>query len=368
MHIQSELKEDLSSLRAKTEALRGYLDVTKKKEAIEKISLDLALEEIWSSPEKSRVLLKEKSRIEGIVAPFETLEKKISYIEESIGILEEEGGDVFLKEIKKDLETLKEDIETLELRNLLSGPLDKNNAILTIHPGAGGTESQDWAQILMRMYLRWAERHGYKVQIVDLQQGEEAGIKGATIIFEGDYSFGYLSAEAGVHRLVRISPFDANKRRHTSFAAVIVYPEVEEDIDIEIREEDIRMDTYRASGAGGQHVNKTSSAVRLTHIPTGLIVACQNERSQHKNKAVAMKILKARIYDLELRAKEKKIEDMVGDKKDIAWGNQIRSYVLQPYRLVKDHRTGLEIGDVDSVLDGSIDRFIKEFLKTKVRK
>lgn len=286
-------------------------------------------------------------------------------MEESIGILDEEGGDLFFRELRKEIDKIKEDMEALELQILLSGDLDKNDAILTIHPGAGGTESQDWAQMLMRMYLRWAERHGLTVQIVDLQQGDEAGIKGVTITISGDYAFGYLRTEAGVHRLVRISPFDANKRRHTSFAAVIVYPEVEDDIDIEIREEDIKMDTYRASGAGGQHVNKTSSAVRLTHIPTGFIVACQNERSQHKNKAVAMKILKARIYDLQMKEKEKKMENLAGDKKDITWGSQIRSYVMQPYRLVKDHRTGVETGDVDSVLDGSIDRFIKEVLKTK---
>jgi peptide chain release factor 2 len=300
------------------------------------------------------------------VAPFEAIENKLAYVEESIGILEEEGGDVFFKELKKELESLRKEIEAIELQNLLSGELDKTGAILTIHPGAGGTESQDWAQILMRMYLRWAERSGYEAKIVDLQPGDEAGIKGATITFSGDYAYGYLSCEAGVHRLVRISPFDANKRRHTSFAAVIVYPEIEDDVPVEIREEDIKMDTYRASGAGGQHVNKTSSAVRLTHMPTGIIVACQNERSQHKNKAVAMKIMKARLYDLELKAKEKKMEDLVGDKKGIAWGSQIRSYVLQPYRLVKDHRTGVEVGDVDSVLDGNIDRFIKEYLKTRV--
>ncbi len=343
-------------------------DVAKKKEAIEKITGDLSREEVWSSPEKSKELFKEKARLEGTVAPFEAIENRLAYVEESIGILEEEGGDVFFKELRKELESVREEIEKIELQNLLSGELDKSNAILTIHPGAGGTESQDWAQILMRMYLRWAELSGYEAKIVDLQPGDEAGIKGATITFSGDYAYGYLSCEAGVHRLVRISPFDANKRRHTSFAAVIVYPEVEGDIDIEIREEDIKMDTYRASGAGGQHVNKTSSAVRLTHLPTGVIVACQNERSQHKNKAVAMKILKARLYDLQVKAKEKKMEDLVGDKKGIAWGSQIRSYVLQPYRLVKDHRTGVEVGDVDSVLDGGIDRFIKEYLKTKAGK
>jgi peptide chain release factor 2 len=219
--------------------------------------------------------------------------------------------------------------------------------------------------MLMRMYLRWAERRGYRSQIIDTQSGDEAGIKGATILFEGDYAYGYMRSEAGVHRLVRISPFDANKRRHTSFAAVIVIPEIEEDIDIEIKDEDLRMDTFRASGAGGQHVNKTSSAVRLTHLPTGIVVSCQNERSQHKNRTVAMKILKARLFDMELKAKEKKMEDLLGDKKEIAWGSQIRSYILQPYQLVKDHRTNTEIGNINAVLDGDIDIFIEEFLKKK---
>lgn len=303
-----------------------------------------------------------------MLGPFELLEQKLLYIEESIGILDEEGGELFLKEIRKEILAFKNDLEVLELQTLLSDELDRHNAILTIHPGAGGIESQDWAQMLMRMYLRWAERRGYKVEIVDIQPGEEAGIKNATVTISGEYAYGYLRSEAGVHRLVRISPFDANKRRHTSFASVIVSPEIEDDINIEIREEDIRMDTYRASGAGGQHVNKTSSAVRLTHLPTGIVVSCQNERSQHKNRAVAMKVLKARLYDLEMKAKEKKIEDLVGDKKDIAWGSQIRSYVLQPYRMVKDHKTDTEMGDVDSVLDGDIDKFLKESLKLKARK
>lgn len=300
-----------------------------------------------------------------MVLPFELLEQKLLYIEESMGILDEEGGDVFLKEIRNEMVSFRNDLEVLELQTLLSGEHDKSNAILTIHSGAGGTESQDWAQMLMRMYVRWAERHGYQAQIVDIQPGEEAGIKSATLTINGDYAYGYLCSEAGVHRLVRISPFDTNKRRHTSFASVIVSPEIEDDIQVDIRDEDIRMDTYRASGAGGQHVNKTSSAVRLTHIPTGIVVSCQNERSQHKNRAVAMKVLKARLFDLEIKAKEKKMEALVGDKKDIAWGSQIRSYVLQPYRIVKDHKTGSEIGDVDSVLDGDIDVFLKESLKLK---
>jgi peptide chain release factor 2 len=237
---------------------------------------------------------------------------------------------------------------------------------VTIHPGAGGVESQDWAQMLMRMYMRWAEKSGYNVQIIDMQPGEEAGIKSVTLTFSGDYAYGYLKSEAGVHRLVRISPYDGNKRRHTSFASVIVGPEIDDEIAIDLKDDDIKMDTFRASGAGGQHVNKTSSAVRLTHIPSGIIVSCQAERSQHKNRAVALKVLKARLFDLEVKAKEKQMDDIIGDKKDIAWGNQIRSYVLQPYQMVKDHRTGLEMGDVNSVLEGNIDRFLREFLKMKM--
>jgi peptide chain release factor 2 len=249
-----------------------------------------------------------------------------------------------------------------ELAQILGGADDRRNAIVTLHPGAGGTEAQDWAEILLRMYLRWSDRHGYRKEILEYQPGEEAGLKSVTFSIEGDYAYGYLKAEAGIHRLVRISPFDANSRRHTSFASVFVYPEVDDTIKVEVDEADLRVDTYRSSGAGGQHVNKTDSAVRLTHLPTGIVVACQNERSQHKNRAMAMKILRSRLYELELEKQKEKMDTLHKTKKDNAWGSQIRSYVLHPYRLVKDHRTNVEIGNADAVLDGDIDPFIQAYL------
>ena len=275
--------------------------------------------------------------------------------------LVEEGENVD-QEISQSLASFEKDLEEAELQTLFSEEDDTRNAILTIHPGAGGTESQDWAQMLLRMYLRYAERKDYKAEILDYLPGEEAGLKSVTVRVQGDYAYGNLSQESGVHRLVRISPFDANKRRHTSFAAVFVYPEVEEDIEVEIDPEDLRIDTFRASGRGGQHVNVTDSAVRMTHIPTGIVVQCQNERSQHKNKASAMKVLKARLYELEKKAKREKLEKLEDAKSDIAWGNQIRSYVLHPYRMIKDLRTGEEIGDTERVLDGEIEEFIKASL------
>ena len=252
-----------------------------------------------------------------------------------------------------------------ELELMLTGEHDAGNAILTIHPGAGGTESQDWAEMLYRMYLRWADGHGYRVEALDYQKGEEAGIKSATLMVRGRDAYGFLRAENGVHRLVRISPFDASGRRHTSFASVYAYPELDDSIEVKIEDKDLRVDTYRSSGAGGQHVNVTDSAVRLTHLPTGIVVSCQNERSQHRNRDMAMRVLKSRLYELELRRRDEKRQAEEGEKKDIDFGSQIRSYVLQPYRLVKDHRTGHEVGDVDAVLDGHIDPFIKTFLLTR---
>lgn len=275
--------------------------------------------------------------------------------------LAEEGEEV-VEDLNKAIRAFEQELQEAELRTLFFDEDDARNAILTIHPGAGGTESQDWAQMLFRMYLRFAERKGFRTEVIDFQPGEEAGLKSATIRIEGDYAFGLLSQESGVHRLVRISPFDANKRRHTSFAAVFVYPEIEEEIEIEINPDDLKIDTYRASGKGGQHVNRTDSAVRITHIPTGIVVQCQNERSQHQNKATAMKLLKARLYEIEKRKRREKIDKLEDMKSDIAWGNQIRSYVLHPYKMIKDLRTRVETGDVDRILDGDLDEFIKASL------
>ncbi len=278
--------------------------------------------------------------------------------------LQDEGEDV-TSDLQEELSRLEKSLSETELQTLLSGPHDRNDSIVTIHPGAGGTESQDWAEMLLRMYLRWAEKRGYRTEVTDYQAGEEAGIKSVTFLVEGEFAYGYLSSEIGVHRLVRISPYDAAGRRHTSFASVFVTPEIEEEIDIVVDEKDLRIDTYRSSGAGGQHVNVTDSAVRITHNPSGIVVQCQNERSQHRNKATAMKILKSRLFELEMEKKRKELDQLEDSKAEIAWGSQIRSYVLHPYRLVKDHRTKVEIGDVDSVLNGQLDSFINEYLKRK---
>jgi peptide chain release factor 2 len=272
-----------------------------------------------------------------------------------------QGEDV-LGDLERGLGAYAADVQAGEIRTMLSGDLDRKNAIVTIHPGAGGTESQDWAEMLLRMYLRWIERRGFKREIMDVQPGDEAGIKSATLLVAGEFAYGLLTAEAGVHRLVRISPFDQAARRHTSFASLYVWPELPDDIDIEIEDKDIRIDTFRSSGAGGQHVNVTDSAVRITHLPTGIVVSCQNERSQHKNRASGMKVLKSRLYDLRLKEQQARMEQLGGEKKDIAFGHQIRSYVLHPYQMVKDHRTKFQVGDVTRVLDGDLDEFIKTYL------
>jgi peptide chain release factor 2 len=276
-----------------------------------------------------------------------------------------EAGEPVDAELASALESLDQEVQAGEIKKMLGGEHDRRNAILTIHPGAGGTESQDWAEMLLRMYMRWTERRGFKREVIDYQPGEEAGLKSATVLVSGEFAYGLLSAEAGVHRLVRISPFDQAARRHTSFASAYVWPELPEDVDVEIDDKDIRIDTYRSSGAGGQHVNVTDSAIRITHLPTGIVVSCQNERSQHRNRDSAMKVLKARLYDLKLKENQAKLDQIGGAKQAIAFGNQIRSYVMHPYQLVKDHRTKEQVGDVNRVLDGDIDVFIKTYLMKK---
>ncbi len=337
-----------------------FFDLDRKAAELEAVNRDLASPEVWNDQKRSQVLQQKKKRLEKDLAFFARLRGQKDEIDVFVELSQE--GENVDADLDASLAALSAALDEAELRALFYETDDPRSAILTIHPGAGGTESQDWAQMLLRMYLRYAERKGFKAEIIDQQPGDEAGLKSATVTIEGDYAFGNLSQESGIHRLVRISPFDANKRRHTSFASVFVTPEVDEDIEITINPDDLRIDTYRASGAGGQHVNRTDSAVRITHIPTGIVVQCQNERSQHKNKAMAMKILLSRLYELEKKKKNEKVEKLEDSKSDIAWGNQIRSYVLHPYRMVKDVRTRLETGDTDRVLDGDLDAFIKAAL------
>ena len=329
---------------------------------IEKKLADPAL---WNDPTANKPLMRDRKRVESLIAQDEELVRRSNDIDAYFE-LAREGEDV-LGELERDIKSLSTFAEELEARTMLSGEADALNAIVTVHPGAGGTESQDWAEMLLRMYLRWAEQQGFKTEMNDYQDGEEAGIKSATFTITGEYAFGLLAAESGVHRLVRISPFDSAKRRHTSFASVYVSPEIDETIHVDLRVEDLRIDTYRSGGKGGQHVNTTDSAVRMTHLPTGIVVQCQNERSQHKNREKAMKMLRSRLYEYELEKKRvvsKKLED---SKLEINFGSQIRSYVLQPYRIVKDHRTKVEVGDVDKVLDGFLEPFLRGYLLAKRR-
>jgi peptide chain release factor 2 len=319
----------------------------------------------WDNPDAARVTIDEANRLKGWIEPWHEASEKAESLAELAELLEMEPDAEMEAEWLRELEGLEPKVENLELRTMLQGEDDHRDAILTVQPGAGGTESQDWAEMLLRMYQRWADRHGFSVSVLDLQQADDAGIKGATVEIKGEYAYGYLRAETGVHRLVRISPFDAQSRRHTSFSSVFVYPVVEDEIEIEIDESDLRIDTFRASGAGGQHVNKTDSAIRITHEPSGIVVACQQERSQHKNRATAMKMLKAALYQREQEQREAERAELEASKSDISWGNQIRSYVFQPYTMVNDHRTELKIGDVEGVMSGDIDPFIEAFLKAQ---
>jgi peptide chain release factor 2 len=350
-----ELLKELNELKEKIDELYRSVGIDELKRRLSELELQMQRDEIWKEQAKFTEFNQEISKLKKKIEPWNCL---ISDINESIELVQmaaSEGEQGILREV----------IEELETRELLSGEADISDAIVTIHPGAGGTESQDWASMLLRMYTRWAEKNGFETELIDYMPGEEAGIKNATILIKGEYAYGLLKGEMGVHRLVRISPFDANKRRHTSFASVEILPDVNEDIQVDINENDLKIDTYRASGAGGQHVNRTDSAVRITHLPTGIVVQCQNERSQHKNKAFAMKVLKAKLYELYKKESDEKKMEAMGEKKDISWGNQIRSYVFQPYTLVKDHRTGEEIGTIEYVMDGEINRFLYAYLKSQ---
>jgi len=317
----------------------------------------------WDNPDKAKEVVAEVRQLKRWIDPFRDLQRRVADARELAALVADEPDAEIEAGLAEEAGRLETGVANLELQGMLQGPDDNRDALLTIHPGAGGTESQDWAEMLLRMYTRWAERHDLTVQVLDLVAGEEAGIKSASIEVRGDYAYGYLKAEKGVHRLVRISPFDAQSRRHTSFASVFVYPVVDDAVEIDLREEDIEMEVFRASGAGGQHVNKTSSAVRLRHTPTGVAVSCQQERSQHKNRATALKMLKAALYQLAIDEREKKRAAVEATKTDISWGNQIRSYVFQPYTMVNDHRTELKVTDVQAVMDGEIDHFIETFLK-----
>jgi peptide chain release factor 2 len=343
----------------------GFFDVAAKRAELKRIEEQATAPDFWNDQEAAQKLMAERSRLERVIARQEQFESSI----EDAGVLfefaeAEEDGDS-LRELRSLIERLEHDIAQAETEMLLAGENDQLNAICTIHPGAGGTESQDWAEMLLRMYLKWAEQRGFKTEIIEYQPGEEAGLNRVTFTVEGEYAYGLLSAEAGVHRLVRISPFDQAARRHTSFASLFVYPQIDENIEVEINDKDLRVDTYRATGAGGQHINTTDSAVRITHIPTGIVVSCQNQRSQHQNRAVAMQVLRSRLYELELEKRRAETAELEANKQDISFGSQIRNYVLAPYRLVKDARTKLERGDVDSVLAGDIDDFIKAYLLSR---
>ncbi|MDQ3753837.1 MAG: peptide chain release factor 2 [Acidobacteriota bacterium] len=355
-----DLRPAYEDLRTRVEQLGGFFDVAAKREELTQIEAQATAPDFWNDQEAAQKLLQGRSRIERVVNRQEQFESAIADAQVLFEFAEEDEES--LRELRSLVERLEHEIGEAETEMLLAGENDLLNAICTIHPGAGGTESQDWTEMLLKMYLKWAERRGFKTEVLDFQPGDEAGIKSVTFRVEGEYAYGLLSAEAGVHRLVRISPFDQAARRHTSFASLFVSPEIDENIEVETNEKDLRVDTYRATGAGGQHINTTDSAVRITHLPTGIVVSCQNQRSQHQNRAVAMQVLRSRLYELELEKRRAGVAALEANKQDNSFGSQIRNYVLAPYRLVKDARTKLERGDVDSVLAGDIDEFIKAYL------
>ncbi|MDF1796392.1 MAG: peptide chain release factor 2 [Coxiellaceae bacterium] len=356
------LVESVRDLTTRVEALRGYLDYEGKRRRLLEVDRELEDPNVWNDQEKAQQLGQEKGRLEGVVTTCDQLSQGLNDADELIAMAKAENDEATIDEINQDVAAMQAQVEQMEFRRMFNGDMDANNAFLEIQSGSGGTEAQDWAEMIMRMYLRWGDQHQFKTTVLEVSPGDVAGIKGATIQFEGEYAFGWLRTETGVHRLVRKSPFDSGSRRHTSFASVFVSPEIDDDIEIDINPADLRIDTYRSSGAGGQHVNKTDSAVRLTHEPSGIVVQCQNDRSQHKNKDQAMKQLKAKLYELEMQKKNEAQSAVEASKSDISWGSQIRSYVLDSSR-IKDLRTNVETSNTQAVLDGALDPFIEACLK-----
>ena len=361
-----EIKQELGKTEPKIKSLSEALKIEKSKSIVSDLEKETSKPDFWDNPEESQKILSKISALNKKIKDFQKLQSEFEDVEVLTQLAIEENDESSVEEIEKKFKQLLKSVETQTLTTLLNGEYDSQNAILTFHAGAGGTEAQDWVEMLCRMYMRWGEKHDFKVKMLDFLDGEEAGLKSASILVEGTNAYGFLKGESGVHRLVRISPFDASGRRHTSFASLEVIPEINDEIKVEIAPDDIKMDVFRASGAGGQHVNKTSSAVRLTHIPTGIVVVCQNERSQFQNRDTAMKILKSKLIEIKEREHLEKIEDIKGVQKEISWGSQIRSYTFMPYTLVKDHRTNFECGNVGAVMDGDLDGFIDAYLKSKV--
>ncbi|WP_236338572.1 peptide chain release factor 2 [Paenibacillus plantiphilus] len=365
--IDVSIKQDLRETAKRLQNLRGSLDLDLKAELIANFEEKMTAPDFWDDNDRAQSTIAELNAIKSVVEQYERLAESQDDLQTMLELAEEEDDESLEADIASSVQELVGKVSEFELQLLLNQPYDKLNAILELHPGAGGTESQDWGQMLYRMYTRWAEKHGFKVEVLDYLPGDEAGIKSVTILVKGYNAYGYLKAEKGVHRLVRISPFDSSGRRHTSFVSCDIMPEIQDDIEIEIRSEDLKVDTYRASGAGGQHINKTESAIRITHIPSGIVVACQTQRSQIQNRESAMTMLRSKLYERKIEEQQKHLAEIRGEQSDIAWGSQIRSYVFHPYSMVKDHRTSVETGNVGAVMDGDLDAFIDGYLRSQIR-